>query len=159
MPRCVGRRYPDSPIRGMVGCLERPPPHVFQVWFDNVTPPWDAWQGVWHDVPWDPEPGAIFGIDPANRWRKIIIPGRLIEVHQVKSANVWTIFVYLRHGYPGGGVGQLTFERLFPNGFPKWVDFSIVFRQVNPLWVFGGLNDVQIRLGTYDRLPPDFCTL
>ena len=160
MPRCVGRRYPEAEVRTKGGCLERPPPLRFQIRMTSFVGTWAIYGDVWLDLDIDMIGTGVQGPwDQFTRWRRVLVAGKVIDLHLIVVAGTWRLQVLFTQGFPGGGIATRFHEQTFAAGFPRWgPTLDIIVVAVSPNWLFSGGNFCEVRPATYQFLPPGYCT-
>jgi len=158
---CSGRTFPNGPSNSRVGC-DRRSPRTVQVAYGHATGPYHFHEFEYLNIHWSGNPTT--GHNVRCNWNLDLAdyPGSGLDI----NVNVQSVL---------GGLGGFTLQVDFRGGFPvvhqvyqhgpvdwiHWEDFLdgqnldfIGLGSPGP-WILE--EQVVLRLGTYERLPPDTC--
>jgi hypothetical protein len=157
--RCVGRRYPNAPERTIAGCLARVPPRIFAHTPSRLTGEFAHLNGVelfaYHSGgpipnPWILRQNWVWN-DETGLHRQVIV------WTDIDHSNFVRLHCEYRREFPTVGAHR-RYSTLFFPGFDEWNDFHLQLSSVSGNWAWGGEpEEVQLRIGTYDRIPADTC--
>lgn len=157
--RCTGRHYPNAPGAAKTGTAERGPPHFLQVRFFEGTEVWEPHNGEWLTCQWT---GTAFtGWNPPGNWNWVDSPGisKNINISNGIFSIAFRFMVNITAFINFVGPYQNRFIPPFQPWFewPPTVEFECEFHSAigpNRL-IFDDF--ITMRIGTYDRIPPDSC--